>query len=82
MIKITFPDGAVKEYNQGITAYEIAQGISPRLAADVIVATVNGEIYDLDRPINSDAELKLHKWEDKEAKKAFWHSSLHQAFHM
>ena len=77
MIKITFPDGAVKEYNQGITAYEIAQGISPRLAADVIVATVNGEIYDLDRPINSDAELKLHKWEDKEAKKAFWHSSSH-----
>ncbi len=77
MIKITFPDGAVKEYNQGITAYEIAQGISPRLAADVIVATVNGEIYDLDRPINTDAELKLHKWEDKEAKKAFWHSSSH-----
>ena len=77
MIKITFPDGAVKEYNQGITAYEIAQGISPRLANDVIVATVNGEIYDLDRPINADADFKLHKWEDKEAKKAFWHSSSH-----
>ena len=77
MIKITFPDGAVKEYNQGITAFEIAQSISPRLANDVIVATVNGEIYDLDRPINSDAEFKLHKWEDKEAKKAFWHSSSH-----
>ena len=77
MIKITFPDGAVKEYEQGITAYQIAEGISPRLAADVIVATVNGEIYDLDRPINTDASLKLHKWEDKEAKKAFWHSSSH-----
>ena len=77
MIKITFPDGAVKEYNQGITAYEIAQSISPRLANDVIVATVNGEIYDLDRPINADADFKLHKWEDKEAKKAFWHSSSH-----
>jgi len=77
MIKITFPDGAVKEYNQGITAYEIAMGISPRLANDVIVATVNGEIYDLDRPINADADFKLHKWEDKEAKKAFWHSSSH-----
>ena len=77
MIKITFPDGAVKEYEKGITAYEIAMGISPRLAADVIVASVNGEIYDLDRPIVADAELKLHKWEDKEAKKAFWHSSSH-----
>ena len=77
MIKITFPDGAMKEYEKGITAYEIAMGISPRLAADVIVASVNGEIYDLDRPIEADAELKLHKWEDKEAKKAFWHSSSH-----
>ena len=77
MIKITFPDGAVKEYEKGITAYEIAMGISPRLAADVIVATVNGEIFDLDRPIECDAELKLHKWDDKEAKKAFWHSSSH-----
>ena len=67
MIKITFPDGAVKEYEKGITAYEIAMGISPRLAADVIVATVNGEIFDLDRPIVCDADLKLHKWENKEA---------------
>ncbi|MBQ9583447.1 MAG: threonine--tRNA ligase [Bacteroidales bacterium] len=77
MIKITFPDGAVKEYEKGITGYEIAMGISPRLAADVIVASVNGEIYDLDRPIDTDADFKLHKWEDKEAKKAFWHSSSH-----
>ena len=77
MIKITFPDGAQKEYDKGITAYEIAMSISPRLASDVIVATVNGEIYDLDRPIEGDADLKLHKWEDKEAKKAFWHSSSH-----
>ncbi len=77
MIKITFPDGSVREYEQGVSAYQIAESISPRLAADVIVASVNGEIYDLDRPINSDAQLKLHKWEDKEAKKAFWHSSSH-----
>ena len=77
MIKITFPDGSVREYEQGVSAYQIAESISPRLAADVIVASVNGEIYDLDRPINTDAQLKLHKWEDKEAKKAFWHSSSH-----
>ena len=65
MIKITFPDGSVREYEQGVSAYQIAESISPRLAADVIVASVNGEIYDLDRPINSDAQLKLHKWEDE-----------------
>ncbi|MBP9986371.1 MAG: TGS domain-containing protein [Bacteroidales bacterium] len=77
MIKITFPDGNVKEFEQGISAYEIAMSISPRLAADVIVATVNGEIYDLDRKINADAQVKLHKWDDIEAKKTFWHSSSH-----
>ncbi len=77
MIKITFPDGNVKEFEQGISAYEIAMSISPRLAADVIVATVNGEIYDLDRKINADAQVKLHKWDDVEAKKTFWHSSSH-----
>ena len=77
MIKITFPDGNVKEFEQGISVYEIAMSISPRLAADVIVATVNGEIYDLDRKINADAQVKLHKWDDVEAKKTFWHSSSH-----
>ena len=77
MIKITFPDGNVKEFEQGVSAYEIAMSISPRLAADVIVATVNGEIYDLDRKINADAQVKLHKWDDVEAKKTFWHSSSH-----
>ena len=77
MIKITFPDGNVKEFEQGITAYQIAMSISPRLAADVLSASVDGKIYDLDRPINGDASLKLHKWEDKEAKSTFWHSSSH-----
>ncbi len=77
MIKITFPDGNIKEFEQGVSAYEIAMSISPRLAADVIVATVNGEIYDLDRKINADAQVKLHKWDDVEAKKTFWHSSSH-----
>ena len=77
MIKITFPDGNVKEYEQGITAYQIAEGISPRLAADVLCASVNDKIYDLDRPILEDSSVKLHKWEDKEAKYTFWHSSSH-----
>ncbi len=77
MIKITFPDGNVKEYQSGITAYEIAESISPRLAADVLCASVNGTVYDLDRPIKEDASFKLHKWEDPEAKATFWHSSSH-----
>ncbi len=77
MIKITFPDGSAKEFKKGITGLEIAEQISPRLAAEVYSATVNGEIYDLTRQINSDATLKLHKWEDEEAKHAFWHSSAH-----
>ena len=77
MIKVTFPDGNVKEFESGITAYQIAGSISPRLAADVLCASVNDTIYDLDRPINEDCNLKLHKWDDPEAKKTFWHSSSH-----
>ena len=77
MINITFPDGSVKAFENGVTAYDIAQSISPRLAAEVLAATVNGEIYDLTRPITVDAEIKLHKWEDEEAKHVFWHSSSH-----
>ncbi len=77
MIKITFPDGSVKEFNKGISSIEIAEQISPRLAKEVFAATVNGEVIDLTRPINSNATLKLHKWEDEAAKHAFWHSSAH-----
>jgi threonyl-tRNA synthetase len=77
MIKITFPDGNVKEFEKGITAYQIAMGISPRLANDVLCASVNDQVYDLERPILEDATLKLHKWEDREAKATFWHSSSH-----
>jgi threonyl-tRNA synthetase len=77
MIKITFPDGSAKEYVQGISSLEVAEQISPRLAKEVYAATVNGEIWDLTRPINNDSTLKLHKWEDAEAKHAFWHSSAH-----
>ena len=77
MIKITFPDGSVREFNNGTSSLEVAEQISPRLAKEVYSATVNGEIWDLTRPINTDAKLKLHKWEDAEAKNAFWHSSAH-----
>ncbi|MGC1390578.1 MAG: threonine--tRNA ligase [Bacteroidales bacterium] len=77
MIKITFPDGSVREFNKGISSLEVAELIGPRLAKEVYAATVNDEIWDLTRPIESDAKLKLHKWEDAEAKHAFWHSSAH-----
>ena len=77
MIKITFPDGSAREYSEGISSLDVAEQISPRLAKEVYAATVNGEIWDLTRPINSDSTLKLHKWEDAEAKHAFWHSSAH-----
>ena len=77
MIKITFPDGSVKEYNEGISSLEIAEQISPRLAKEVYAATVNGDVRDLSRPIITDSTLKLHKWDDDEAKHAFWHSSAH-----
>jgi threonyl-tRNA synthetase len=77
MIKITFPDGTAREYKKGITSLEIAEQISPRLAKEVYSATVNGEIWDLTRPIDADANIKLHKWEDEEGKHAFWHSSAH-----
>jgi len=77
MIKITFPDGSAREYNNGISSLEIAEEIGPRLAKEVYAATVNGEIWDLTRPIKTNASLKLHKWEDAEARHAFWHSSAH-----
>ena len=77
MIQITFPDGGIRSYPKGVTAYEIANSISPRLAAEVLVATVNSKLYELNKPINQDAAIKLHKWEDQEAKGTFWHSSSH-----
>jgi len=77
MIKITFPDNSVREYAKGTTAMQIAESISSRLAQDVLSASVNGEIWDLTRPINQDAAVKLFKWDDEEGKHAFWHSSAH-----
>ena len=77
MIKITFPDNSVREYAEGTTAMQIAESISSRLAQEVLAASVNGEVWDLTRPINEDASVKLFKWDDREGKHAFWHSSAH-----
>lgn len=66
MIKITFPDGSVREYNEGVNGLQIAESISSRLAQDVLACGVNGEIYDLGRPINEDASVVLYKWEDEQ----------------
>ena len=77
MIKITFPDGSVREYNEGVTGLQIAESISSRLAQDVLACGVNGETIDLSRPINEDASVVLYKWDDAEGKHAFWHTSAH-----
>ncbi len=77
MIKITFPDGSQREYEKGTTAYQIAESISPRLAADSLAAAVNGTTVDMTRPINEDATVKFFKWDDPEGKHAFWHTSSH-----
>ncbi len=77
MIKIKFPDNTVREYSEGITSLEIAKSISHSFANEVIAATVNDNIWDVTRPINFNATIKLHKWEDDEGKHAFWHSSAH-----
>ncbi|HNA39123.1 MAG TPA: TGS domain-containing protein, partial [Chitinophagales bacterium] len=76
-IKITFPDGAVKEFNEGITALEIAGQLSNSLPKKVLGAEINGEVQDATRPITSDATLKLLTWNDTDGKSTFWHSSAH-----
>ncbi len=77
MIKITFPDGSVREFAAGTTSMQIAESISQRLAQEVLAARVNGEVWDLTRPIEQDASVELLKWEDDDAKHAYWHSSAH-----
>ena len=77
MIKITFPDASVREYEKGVTGLEIAQSISQRLAQEVLAVNVNGETWDLTRRIEQDASVNLLKWDDDEAKHAYWHSSAH-----
>ena len=77
MIQITFPDGSKRDYENGTTGLQIAKQISPKLAKEVYSADINGETWDLTRPITTDATLKLNKWDDSEGKHAFWHSSAH-----
>ncbi|WP_462255513.1 threonine--tRNA ligase [Ferruginibacter sp.] len=77
MIKITLPDGAVKEYEAGASALDVAKSISEGLARKVLAANINGEVWDATRPINNDASLKLLTWDDTDAKSTFWHSSAH-----
>ncbi len=77
MIKITFPDGSVRDFENGVTPHEIAKGISDRFASDVLASKVNGQDWDLSRPVNEDATVEFFKWDDPEGKHAFWHSSAH-----
>ena len=76
-IKITLPDGSVRDYEKGITAHEIAMSISEGLARNVLAAKVNDEVWDSSRPINEDASVKLLTWNDDDGKMAMWHSSAH-----
>ena len=77
MVKITFPDGSVREYEQGVTGLQIAESISPALARNVVSCGVNGETVELNRPVNEDATIALYKFEDEEGKHTFWHTSAH-----
>ena len=77
MIHITFPDGSSRQFEAGVTPLQVAESISPRLAEETFAATVNGERWDVQRPIEGDATVRLHKWDEPEAKHAFWHSSSH-----
>jgi threonyl-tRNA synthetase len=77
MINITFPDGNIRQYAAGTTALDVAKSISEGLARVVLAASVNGEVRDLNRPIDADARIVFHKWEDKEGKQTYWHSSAH-----
>ena len=77
MVKITFPDGSVREYENGVTGLQIAESISPALARDVVSCGINGETTELNRPINNDATIELYKFDDDQGKKTFWHTSAH-----
>ena len=77
MVKITFPDGSVREYEQGVTGLQIAESISPALARNVVSCGVNGETVELNRPINENANVELYKFEDEQGKHTFWHTSAH-----
>ena len=77
MVKITFPDGSVREYESGVTGLQIAESISPALARNVVSCGINGETVELNRPITADSTIALYKFEDEEGKHTFWHTSAH-----
>ena len=77
MIKVTFPDGSIREFEAGVTAYQVAESISPRLAADCLAASVNDSTVDMSTPISEDSSVKFYKWDDQEGKRTFWHTSSH-----
>lgn len=77
MIKVTFPDGNVKEYSKGISPLEIAKSISHGLASKILVASINDKVWDLERPLTDDCAIKLFTWDDREGKETYWHSSAH-----
>ena len=77
MINITFPDGNVRQYESGTSAFQIAESISSGLARNVVSATVNGQLTDRDLPLTKDATLALHTWNDQQGKETFWHSTAH-----
>ena len=77
MIKVTLPDGSVKEFSKGTSSYQVALSISEGLARNVLAAEVNGEVWDASRPLTSDVSLKLLTWNDTKGKSTFWHSSAH-----
>ncbi|MFV0289332.1 MAG: threonine--tRNA ligase [Mangrovibacterium sp.] len=77
MINITFPDGSIREYESGITGFEIAQSLSGQLAKEVLAISVDGQVWDLNRGITHDVQIKLHKWDDREGQETFWHTSAH-----
>ena len=77
MIKVSFPDGSTREFEQGTTAYQVAESISPRLAADCLAASVDGATVDMSHALNNDCAIKFFKWDDAEGKHAFWHTSSH-----
>ena len=77
MVNITFPDGSVREFEQGVTGFQIAESISPALARNVVSCSVNGETVELNRPITEDATVALYRFDDEEGKHAFWHTSAH-----
>ena len=77
MINIKFPDGSVRQYESGVTPLQVAESISSGLARQVLAASINNVEWDISRPIGSDGEIKLFKWEDPEGKHSFWHTSAH-----